>query len=102
MIALSGGFAKAFGNDISVDMQLIRQQMGVCPQHDILFPLLSVAEHLFLYGAIKGFLVLYQMFLRILTSRRRLWAVASFDWSNARASTQVKSISFLMFLNRLG
>ncbi|KAG7303248.1 hypothetical protein JYU34_011715 [Plutella xylostella] len=36
------------------DMHEIRQMIGVCPQQDVLFDLLSVKEHLQFFAAIKG------------------------------------------------
>jgi ATP-binding cassette subfamily A (ABC1) protein 3 len=45
-----------FGEDLS-DLAVrdkLRPQLGVCPQHDILFPELTVCEHLELFRAIKG------------------------------------------------
>ena len=42
------------GKRISQDMQFIRQSLGVCPQHDILFPDLTVMQHLQIYAAFKG------------------------------------------------
>ena len=36
-------------------MGRIRQSLGVCPQFDILWPNITVAEHLQLYAAIKGY-----------------------------------------------
>ena len=36
-------------------MTAIRQDLGVCPQFDILWPEITVKEHLMLYAAIKGF-----------------------------------------------
>ena len=36
-------------------MARIRQDLGVCPQFDILWPEMTVLEHLLLHGAIKGF-----------------------------------------------
>jgi ATP-binding cassette subfamily A (ABC1) protein 3 len=35
-------------------MPEIRKSMGVCPQHDVLFPELTVIEHLKMFGRIKG------------------------------------------------
>jgi hypothetical protein len=32
----------------------VRDSMGVCPQHDVLFPELTVEEHLQLFAALKG------------------------------------------------
>jgi len=36
-------------------MTAIRQDLGVCPQFDILWPEITVKEHMMLYAAIKGF-----------------------------------------------
>ena len=35
-------------------MPQVRQHLGVCPQHNILFESLTVREHLELYAAFKG------------------------------------------------
>ncbi|KAH9296106.1 hypothetical protein KI387_039694, partial [Taxus chinensis] len=50
----SSGDALVFGKNILTDMEKIRKQLGVCPQHDILFPELTVKEHLEIYGILKG------------------------------------------------
>ncbi|XP_058425894.1 phospholipid-transporting ATPase ABCA3-like [Diceros bicornis minor] len=42
------------GYDISKDMVQVRKSMGMCPQDDILFPDLTVSEHLYFYSVIKG------------------------------------------------
>nr|XP_014713390.2 phospholipid-transporting ATPase ABCA3-like isoform X2 [Equus asinus] len=42
------------GYDISKDMDQVRKSMGLCPQDDILFPDLTVEEHLSFYCVIKG------------------------------------------------
>ena len=36
------------------DIATVRQNLGICPQHNILFSLLTVKEHLELFCAIKG------------------------------------------------
>lgn len=36
-------------------MPAIRQNLGVCPQFDILWPDITVREHLQLYAQIKGY-----------------------------------------------
>ena len=38
----------------SLDMDKIRENLGVCPQHDVLFADLTVKEHLELFAAFKG------------------------------------------------
>ncbi|EDM17624.1 similar to ATP-binding cassette transporter sub-family A member 14 (predicted) [Rattus norvegicus] len=42
------------GYDISSDMVQVRKSLGLCPQDDLLFPLLTVSEHLYFYCVIKG------------------------------------------------
>ena len=40
--------------NLKQDLNEIRKELGICPQHDVLYKELSVIEHLQLYGAIKG------------------------------------------------
>ena len=47
------GTAVIGGFDIRQDMGQIRKSMSICPQHDILFDRLTVAEHLRLFGIFK-------------------------------------------------
>lgn len=54
LIAPSGGQAIVRGKDISTEMNQIRQSMGVCPQHDVLFPELNVRQHLEVFAAFKN------------------------------------------------
>ncbi|GAA6102437.1 phospholipid-transporting ATPase ABCA1 isoform X2 [Tachysurus ichikawai] len=42
------------GRDIRTDMDIIRRTLGVCPQHNVLFPMLTVQEHGWFYGRLKG------------------------------------------------
>ena len=49
------GSALINGLSVSTQMARIRQDLGVCPQFDILWPEMTVLEHLLLHGAIKGF-----------------------------------------------
>lgn len=44
----------AFGQSISHQREEVYRLLGLCPQHDVLFGRLSVAEHLELFAAIKG------------------------------------------------
>lgn len=55
MLNPTGGDALIYGRSILGNMKSIRQNLGVCPQFDILWPDISVREHLELYGAIKGY-----------------------------------------------
>ncbi|XP_075035584.1 phospholipid-transporting ATPase ABCA3 [Mixophyes fleayi] len=42
------------GYEILRDTALIRRNLGLCPQHDVLFQGLTVEEHLYFYAALKG------------------------------------------------
>ncbi|XP_029002815.1 phospholipid-transporting ATPase ABCA1 isoform X2 [Betta splendens] len=42
------------GLDIRHDMDIIRRNLGVCPQHNVLFDILTVEEHVWFYGCMKG------------------------------------------------
>ena len=50
----SSGDVTICGRNIRTEMDEIRQFLGVCPQHDILFDDLTVKEHLNLFCAFKG------------------------------------------------
>ncbi|XP_048497581.1 ABC transporter A family member 1 isoform X3 [Beta vulgaris subsp. vulgaris] len=50
----TSGDALVFGRNILTDMNGVRKDLGVCPQSDILFPELSVKEHLEMFGVLKG------------------------------------------------
>ncbi|XP_017752415.1 PREDICTED: ATP-binding cassette sub-family A member 2-like [Eufriesea mexicana] len=56
LTAPTAGTALIFGYDVrdSNDMQMIRRMTGVCPQHDILFDLLTPREHLEFFAAVRG------------------------------------------------
>lgn len=42
------------GRDVFEDMTWLREQLGVCPQHNVLFDYLTAREHLEIYAAFKG------------------------------------------------
>jgi len=50
----TSGTVSVFGKDIHEQLDDIRKIMGVCPQHDVLFDDLTVAEHLELFAIFKG------------------------------------------------
>ncbi|XP_016137357.1 ATP-binding cassette sub-family A member 2-like [Sinocyclocheilus grahami] len=50
----TSGSATIYGHDIRTDMERIRQNLGMCPQHNVLFDKLSVEEHLWFYSRLKG------------------------------------------------
>jgi ATP-binding cassette, subfamily A (ABC1), member 3 len=54
LISPTSGDAIIEGKRVSTDMGFIRQSLGVCPQHDILFPELTVLQHLKMFATFKG------------------------------------------------
>uniref|UniRef100_A0A4W3HEK2 ATP binding cassette subfamily A member 3 n=1 Tax=Callorhinchus milii TaxID=7868 RepID=A0A4W3HEK2_CALMI len=50
----TSGQAYISGYNICNDMPLIRRNLGLCPQHEVLFDLLTVEEHLSFYAHLKG------------------------------------------------
>ena len=54
MLSATGGSAMINGFNIENQMSSIRQSLGLCPQHNMLFGDLTVAEHLILFGMLKG------------------------------------------------
>ena len=54
LIESTSGNAEVLGYDIFNEMNDVRQFMGVCPQHDILFEMLTPEEHLDIFCEFKG------------------------------------------------
>lgn len=50
----TAGAAEVFGINMFEQMDRVRQIMGVCPQHDVLFELLTPEEHLDIFYDFKG------------------------------------------------
>ncbi|KAM7000494.1 phospholipid-transporting ATPase ABCA1b [Tautogolabrus adspersus] len=50
----TSGTAYIMGRDIRTELSAIRQSLGVCPQHNVLFSMLTVEEHIWFYGRLKG------------------------------------------------
>mmetsp|Transcript_6172 Transcript_6172/g.5545 ORF Transcript_6172/g.5545 Transcript_6172/m.5545 type:complete len:470 (+) Transcript_6172:784-2193(+) len=50
----TSGQTSIFGTITKDNLEEVRKQMGVCPQHDILFDNLTVKEHLELFATFKG------------------------------------------------
>lgn len=53
-MAPTSGYAVIAGKDIRSDMNQIRQDIGICMQHDCLFPELTVREHIQFFARLKG------------------------------------------------
>jgi ATP-binding cassette, subfamily A (ABC1), member 3 len=54
LIEPTEGQAEVFGLNIFKDMAKVRENLGVCPQHDVLFEFLTPTDHLRLFAAFKG------------------------------------------------
>ena len=54
LLQASSGSAQVFGVDLFKNFSEVRRFMGVCPQHDVLFELLSVREHIDFFYELKG------------------------------------------------
>jgi len=56
VLPFTGGDALIYGEAISSEggLDRVRPLMGVCPQFDVLWPELTGAEHLMIYGHVKG------------------------------------------------
>ncbi|KAL3853222.1 hypothetical protein ACJMK2_016778 [Sinanodonta woodiana] len=54
VLAPTSGTAIIKGYDIRTDISKVRQMLGLCPQHNILFDLLTVKEHLEFFAQLKG------------------------------------------------
>lgn len=50
----TSGTAYIMGKDIRTELSSIRQNLGVCPQHNVLFDMLTVEEHIWFYARLKG------------------------------------------------
>ena len=53
-MAPTDGYALVAGKDIRTDLSGIRQDIGICLQHDCLFPNLTVREHIEFFSRLKG------------------------------------------------
>ncbi|CAH0549210.1 unnamed protein product [Brassicogethes aeneus] len=54
MIPSTSGTAVINGYDIRTQTKRVRDSLGLCPQHDILFDELTVADHIYFYSRLKG------------------------------------------------
>ena len=54
MVPPTSGYATVAGYDIRTDLALLRENVGVCLQHDCLFPQLTVLEHIIFFSRVKG------------------------------------------------
>ncbi|KAL1517917.1 hypothetical protein ABEB36_001617 [Hypothenemus hampei] len=54
MFTPTSGTAIINGYDIRTEMNKVRESLGLCPQHNIIFDELTVAEHLYFFSRLKG------------------------------------------------
>ncbi|GAB9468059.1 Abc transporter a family member 2 [Globisporangium polare] len=54
MVPPSSGDAWIRGHSVANDMPAVRRSLGYCPQHSVVYPELTVEEHLLFYGQVKG------------------------------------------------
>lgn len=54
MFAPTSGYAVVNGKNIVNKMSEIRKNIGICLQHDCLFPMLTVKEHIEFFATVKG------------------------------------------------
>ena len=54
LISKTRGTAQVYEKDMFDQADEVRELMGVCPQHDVLFDLLTPREHLELFYDFKG------------------------------------------------
>lgn len=54
LFTATSGLGEVLGYDVGGQVDQVQRVMGVCPQHDILWPQLTARETLRLYAAIKG------------------------------------------------
>ncbi|XP_063961818.1 phospholipid-transporting ATPase ABCA3-like [Lytechinus pictus] len=51
----TSGTAVVNGHDIRIDIDGVRSNLGLCPQHDVLFDDMTVEEHLYFFAKLKGY-----------------------------------------------
>eukprot|EP01065_Artemidia_motanka_P005092 TRINITY_DN1242_c0_g1_i1.p1 TRINITY_DN1242_c0_g1~~TRINITY_DN1242_c0_g1_i1.p1 ORF type:complete len:1877 (+),score=682.06 TRINITY_DN1242_c0_g1_i1:64-5631(+) len=54
MMPIDGGDAIIYDHSAKTQMPLVRADVGLCPQHNVLWPTLTCAEHLRFYARLKG------------------------------------------------
>eukprot|EP01065_Artemidia_motanka_P019215 TRINITY_DN2277_c0_g2_i1.p1 TRINITY_DN2277_c0_g2~~TRINITY_DN2277_c0_g2_i1.p1 ORF type:complete len:2055 (+),score=589.91 TRINITY_DN2277_c0_g2_i1:857-6166(+) len=54
MVGPTSGDCTVWGNSITTGMETIREDLGLCPQHNILWPEMSCLEHLEFFAKLKG------------------------------------------------
>ena len=53
MYSKTAGDTKINGYDTDNSMDNVRNSLGICPQHNMLFPELTVEEHFTMFGMVR-------------------------------------------------
>jgi ABC-type multidrug transport system ATPase subunit len=53
MISPTSGAVNILGSDLNTDLSTIRQSLGLCPQHNLLFGELTVHQHLIFFAMVR-------------------------------------------------
>ena len=53
MYSKTGGDTRINGYDTDDSMDIVRKSLGICPQHNMLFPELTVGEHFTMFGMVS-------------------------------------------------
>ena len=53
MYSKTFGDTKINGYDTDNDLDIVRKNLGICPQHNMLFPELTVGEHFTVFGMVR-------------------------------------------------
>jgi len=84
LIPPTSGKISAFGLEVPKDMVEVRKRMGFCPQHDVLFPELSVVQHISLFTTLAG---------RSLSSEASVFQLVADVGLGSRANYLITSLS---------
>ena len=68
----------------------VRQSLGMCPQHDVLFDILTVEEHLYFYGQVFGYFFHHYTYSRVILVP--LTSLQIQNKNESRFSVQLKGI----------
>lgn len=53
MYAATSGYAEVNGWNIATNLSEAREELGLCPQHNMLFVDLTVLQHLLFFGRVR-------------------------------------------------
>ena len=54
MYSKTAGDSMINGYDTDKDLDIVRKSLGICPQHNMLFPELTVNEHFTMFGMVRN------------------------------------------------